>query len=64
VSLFHSTEHVAYSPLDVRVMGSFKAIYGVEQNHRMIANPEKKSTHYATNISASAYPVSLTSNNI
>jgi hypothetical protein len=41
-------------------MGPFKA-----QNDRMMANPEKKGVpHDATNIIASANPVSLTMNNI
>jgi hypothetical protein len=39
LSLFHRTAHVAYSPLDVTVMGPFKAKYVVAINDRMMANP-------------------------
>jgi len=62
LSLFQRTAHVVYSPLDVTVIGPFKAKYGVALNYRMMVNPGG-GTHYATSTIASAYPVSLTINN-
>ena len=65
LSLFQRTGHVIYSPLDVTVIGPFKAKYGVALNDRIIVNPGGRGdgTHDATSTSASVYPISLTINN-
>jgi hypothetical protein len=41
LSLFHRTAHVAYSPLDVTIMGPFQAKYGAALIDRMMANPRE-----------------------